>query len=197
MITTEKEEIVKNEILQQAQKLFQQYGLKKTTMDEIAESCGKAKSTLYHYFSSKEDVFDAVVDMEMINLRRHVKNKVEEKKSMRDKIKVYIMEFYKEVYQRANLYRLIKNDHIAEKLSKKNFRRMMDFETAYITRIIEDGYDSGEYTSIERPDIHWFSEMFLSGFLGTVQYTMEKDGFFDEEKIVKFTQMFVEKLFRQ
>jgi len=42
---TEKDEIVKNEILFQAQKLFQQYGLKKTTMDDIALACGKAKST--------------------------------------------------------------------------------------------------------------------------------------------------------
>ena len=197
MITTEKEEIVKNEILLQAQKLFQQYGLKKTTMDEIAESCGKAKSTLYHYFCSKEDVFDAVVDMEMLNLRRHVKNKVEENKIMADKIKVYILEFYKEIYQRTNLYRLIKNDHIAEKLSKKNFRRMMDFETAYMTRIIEDGYDSGEYMSVDRSEIPWFSEMFLAGFLGTVKYTMEKDGFFDEKKITKFTEMFIDKLFKQ
>ena len=44
----EKGDRVREEILVQAQILFQQYGLKKTTMDEIAAACGKAKSTLYH-----------------------------------------------------------------------------------------------------------------------------------------------------
>ena len=93
---TEKDEIIKNEILLQAQKLFQQYGLKKTTMDEIAIACGKAKSTLYHYFISKNEVFDAVVEMEVLNLRQHVKDKVEEHKKMLDKIKTYALEFHKE-----------------------------------------------------------------------------------------------------
>ncbi len=45
MMSISKDEIVKGEIVTKAQKLFQQFGLKKTTMDEIAEASGKAKST--------------------------------------------------------------------------------------------------------------------------------------------------------
>jgi AcrR family transcriptional regulator len=190
-----KDEIIRSEILSQAQKLFQQYGLKKTTMDEIAAACGKAKSTLYHYFKNKEEVFDAVIKEEIVNLRKHVKNKVEEYKGMNDKIMTYILEFYRGILTRTNLYRIIKQEHAVELATRKHFLKMMDFEQAYITRILEDGYDAGEYRNVNREDIPWITETFLAAFLGTVLYVMEKEGFFDEEKISKAIHYFVPKLF--
>ncbi|OYW78704.1 MAG: TetR family transcriptional regulator, partial [Sphingobacteriia bacterium 32-37-4] len=45
-----KEEIFKEDIIREAQKLFQAYGLKKTTMEDIAKALGKGKSTLYYYY---------------------------------------------------------------------------------------------------------------------------------------------------
>ena len=194
-MTLEKDEIVKAEILLQAQKLFQQFGLKKTTMDEIAAACGKAKSTLYHYFKSKEEVFDAVIHMEIINLRKYVKNKVEEHKTMLDKIITYIMEFNKEVINKANLYRIVKQDHISETLAKKHFLQMMKYEQSYIVRIMEDGYDAGEYKEVEREEIPWLAEMFLAAFYGVVQYSVEKDGFFDEEKLQKTAELITSRIF--
>ena len=192
---TEKDEIIKNEILLQAQKLFQQYGLKKTTMDEIAIACGKAKSTLYHYFISKNEVFDAVVEMEVLNLRQHVKDKVEEHKKMLDKIKTYALEFHKEAINKVNLYRIIKQDSIAESYAKNLFFKMMEFEQKYIVRILEDGYDSGEYKEISREEIPWVAEIFLAAFLGVVQYAIEKDGFLDEEKLERTINLIAPKIF--
>jgi len=195
-MVTAKDEIVKAEILVQAQKLFQQYGLKKTTMDEIAVACGKAKSTLYYYFKSKEEVFDAVILMEMVNLRKQVKDRVEEYRTMLDKIKTYICEFPRGIFHKANLYRIMNKDHIVEVTAKKHFLKMMEFEKSYITRIMEDGYDSGEYTQVERGDIPWSAEMFVAAFYGMVQYLIEKEGcFINEEKLLRVANLFVYKMF--
>lgn len=194
-MSTLKDEIVKDEILEQAQKLFQQFGLKKTTMDEIALACGKAKSTLYHYFKSKEEVFDAVIHMEVINLRQHVKDKVEEYKKMLDKLQAYVIEFNLEIIQKTNLYHIVKQDSMFETRAKKHFFQMLDFEKSYIMRILEDGYDSGEYRGVEREDIPWIAELFLAAFYGVVQYSVERDGTFDEEKLTKAALLFVPKLF--
>jgi len=60
-----KDDHIREEILEEAQKLFRQFGLKKTTMEDIAKAMGKGKSTLYYYFCSKEDIFDAVILKEM------------------------------------------------------------------------------------------------------------------------------------
>lgn len=194
-MSIEKDELVRNEILTQAQKLFQQFGLKKTTMDEIATACGKAKSTLYHYFKSKDEVFEAVIQMEMINLRKYVKSKVEENKTMIDKIKAYVIEFHKEVANKVNLYRLMKQDVFSLGISKKYFLHMMEFEQSYIIRILEDGFDSGEYKTTQREDIPWIAEMFLASFYGVVQYGIEKDGFYDEEKIVRIADLITPRIF--
>ena len=42
---------------------------------------------------------------------------------------------------------------------------MMEFEQKYIVRILEDGYDSGEYKEISREEIPWVAEIFLAAFL--------------------------------
>ncbi|MDP4278587.1 MAG: TetR/AcrR family transcriptional regulator, partial [Bacteroidota bacterium] len=74
--TIEKDESVRKEIVLAAQKLIQKFGLKKTTMNEIAAACGKAKITLYYYYYSLDDVYDAVFHMELENLRIQVNQKV-------------------------------------------------------------------------------------------------------------------------
>ncbi|HIE30743.1 TPA: TetR/AcrR family transcriptional regulator, partial [Candidatus Poribacteria bacterium] len=51
-------------IIEASRELFARFGLKKTTMDEIAKKCGMSKATLYYYFKSKEDIFRAVIDKE-------------------------------------------------------------------------------------------------------------------------------------
>ena len=191
----EKDEIVKTEIINQAQILFQQFGLKKTTMDEIASGCGKAKSTLYHYFTSKEDVFDAVIEKELVNLRKDVKNKVEEHKHMIDKISTYVLEFYKEVINKVNIYRVLKKEKIIENQGKKVFLRMMEFEKSYILRILEDGFDSGEYTPANREDLPLIAEMSLASIYGIMLYSIEKDGFIDHAKLQNIISLLVPKVF--
>lgn len=49
-------------ILDIAQKLFAKYGVAKTSMSAIAKELGGSKGTLYNYFSSKEEIFTAVMD---------------------------------------------------------------------------------------------------------------------------------------
>ena len=148
-----KDEIVKKEILENAQKLFQQFGLKKTTMDEIAEACGKAKSTLYHYFKSKEEVFDAVLNAELRSLRIIVKNKVDKIGSVKEKVITYFITYHNEVVSRANLYRIVKHKLLNESIAQKYFKYLMEYEISYITRILEDSFDVDELKGFNKEDI--------------------------------------------
>jgi len=191
----EKDEIVKTEILEEAQKLFQQYGLKKTTMDEIAAACGKAKSTLYHYFTSKEEVFDAVVEMELTNLRKQVKEKVEQQKTITDKLKTYMIEFQKGSLCMANIYRIMNDANYEQRNSKDRFCRMMDFEKAYLLRVMIDAYDSGECRSIDREDLPLMAEAMLAGYFGAVKYALIRERSYDPEKLERIAGIFATKLF--
>ena len=189
-----KEDAVKEEILEEARKLFQQYGLKKATMDDIALASGKAKSTLYYYFKNKEEVIDSVIHYEIVNLRQHVKKAVDKQESMRDKIKAYVIEFYSEVIKRENLYRIIKRDS-TNKTGKVHLKKMVDFEQAYITRILEDGYDAGEYKNVKREDIPWIAQIVITTYYGAVLYMFEIEGTLDCDKIEKASNFIAQKLF--
>jgi AcrR family transcriptional regulator len=52
-----KTELKKEQILEAARDLFSQAGYSKTTMHEIADTLGMAKSALYYYYTNKEQLF--------------------------------------------------------------------------------------------------------------------------------------------
>jgi AcrR family transcriptional regulator len=70
--TLQRDEIVVRDIVETARVLFKQSGFKKTTMGDIARSLGKAKSSLYYYYPSKEDIFEAVLHAEMDELLEQI-----------------------------------------------------------------------------------------------------------------------------
>lgn len=52
----------RNEILQAAEKLFYEKGYDSTSITDILKIVGIAKGTLYYYFTSKEEIMNAIID---------------------------------------------------------------------------------------------------------------------------------------
>lgn len=52
----------RSEIIDTARHLFQTREYDKTTMHDVMELLGIAKGTIYHYFKSKEALFEAVIE---------------------------------------------------------------------------------------------------------------------------------------
>ena len=59
-------------IIKEALNLFRTQGYHKTTMSNIGDACGLLKGSIYHYFSSKEDLMKEVLEV----LRDHYRDKV-------------------------------------------------------------------------------------------------------------------------
>jgi AcrR family transcriptional regulator len=57
-----KAEIRRQEIVAAARQLFQTKEYEKTTMQDVMDQLGIAKGTIYHYFKSKEELLEAVVE---------------------------------------------------------------------------------------------------------------------------------------
>ena len=60
--TVKKPEERRQEIVETARELFQKKNYESTTMQDIMNALGIAKGTIYHYFKSKEDLLEAVVE---------------------------------------------------------------------------------------------------------------------------------------
>lgn len=52
----------KNEILDVAEQLFEYRGFDNTSTNDIINTIGIARGTLYHHFKSKEDILDAMIE---------------------------------------------------------------------------------------------------------------------------------------
>ena len=60
--TVKKPEERRQEIVETARELFQNKSYESTTMQDIMNALGIAKGTIYHYFKSKEELLEAVVE---------------------------------------------------------------------------------------------------------------------------------------
>lgn len=67
----------KQQIIKAAAKRFARHGLAKTTLDEVARDIRIGKATIYHYFTSKDDLFFATLKWECENFIDQIKNILE------------------------------------------------------------------------------------------------------------------------
>jgi len=63
----------KSQIIKAAAKRFARHGLGKTTLDEVARDIRIGKATIYHYFTSKDDLYFATLKWECENFIEQIK----------------------------------------------------------------------------------------------------------------------------
>ncbi|MBK1895140.1 TetR/AcrR family transcriptional regulator [Chryseobacterium paridis] len=149
------EEILKSQILQTAQELYQRYGIKKVTMDDVAKAVGKTRSALYYYFKNRDELFEAV----MISLVDEVKNELEEiiykEKKLESRIQAFCFAKVKGFNKTRNFISAIEARMDSEERSKYSdiiwqiHQRMMQSETTLLKRVIHESAETGE---ILKPD---------------------------------------------
>jgi AcrR family transcriptional regulator len=77
-------------ILASASRLFERFGPKKTTIDDIARAAGLGKGTIYLYFKSKDEIFLTVVRHEMAGLLAKVRAALAEGGSCEECLRRYM-----------------------------------------------------------------------------------------------------------
>jgi AcrR family transcriptional regulator len=105
-----KKDINKEVILKTAREIFSKYGYKKTTLDDIANAVRKGKSSLYYYFKSKEDLFQAVIMKEVSILSHELEIVINRNTDPVDKLRDYILTKLTTFRNLANFYHAIETD---------------------------------------------------------------------------------------
>jgi AcrR family transcriptional regulator len=176
----EKEEIIIWEIIESAKKQFQQYGLHKTTMEDIAKSAGKGKSTLYYYFKSKDEIFDRVIEEEMNDFFSSVKAAVEKEERVSEKLRMYILLKVQKLKQKANLYRLTLETYNTVELNG-HFRKLRDLyddkEVHLINSILQKGLEENLFGTTIKEDLELLSEVLVASIRGIEMEIITRDKF--------------------
>jgi len=139
----------KDSIVLVAQKMFKRFGFRKTTMDEIAVAARKGKSSLYYYFKSKEEVFEAVVEKEATTLRTDIITNIGKCNSAMEKLRVYIFVRMDGFRNWGNFYEALKDEYLSNYEFIEKIRIKYDrSETETITQIINEGIENKEFKDL-------------------------------------------------
>lgn len=132
-------------ILKIAQDIFSKYGYKKTTLDDIANAVRKGKSSLYYYFKSKEDLFQAVIMKEVDLLAKELDRVINRNTEPADKLRDYMLTKITTFRNLANFYHALENDVTAISFINDVKHRYEQDEIRLIKRILIEGVRKGEF----------------------------------------------------
>jgi AcrR family transcriptional regulator len=116
--------------------IFSRYGFRKTTMDEIARELKMGKSSIYYYFKSKEDIFEAVVLYEANTLRNELTTSIKAVESPVEKMKNYVFVRMKAFEKLSNYYNAIFDKNLDHFEFIENIRAKYDREELAILRLL-------------------------------------------------------------
>ena len=146
-------------ILEAARKRFRYYGVKKTTMQEIARDAGLAVGTLYLYFKDKDDLLVACTEEYVARHRRQAEAILACDASAGDKLRRYVLDrFRASQATRAGGGRPAA-ELLREVLRVRPERRLEEGRTMaeYFVRILRLGIEAGElYTEDPERDARVF-----------------------------------------
>jgi AcrR family transcriptional regulator len=168
--TLQRDEIIVRDIVDTARGLFKKSGFKKTTMGDIARGLGKAKSSLYYYYPSKEDIFEAVLHAEMEELLVQINQSVRNARTSKEKLIIYCRCRLIKLNELCNLSDALKSE-IGElhELHCIMTDLKCQFDTTHVElvkEILAEGVANGEFKKINEQNIELVAYLMVSSFRG-------------------------------
>ncbi len=172
---TKGHDVRKKEILDAAERLFGEKGYDETSIQAIIDHVGIAKGTFYHYFSSKSELLDALMER-IVEEIRAVLDAIMERGELDalGRIVAASASFANMGKGRERLMEYIheeRNAHIHLKIEKK----VIPLVAPYLERIIEEGNAEGSF-NVRYPRETGIALLGISGavFEGRHSHTMDK-----------------------
>jgi len=170
-----------------ARTLFSRFGYNKTTVDDIARESFVAKSTVYNYFNSKEEIFDAVIEKEGGILFHEINKAIEDISDPYEMLRVYAKTRMLHVKQLRNLYYVLTDDYLMHhSFIDKARNKSLEREIKVIAGILKQGVDGGFFkvkdlnltsfliiTAWKGLDIPWTVDVELPDPYESVDYIIE------------------------
>lgn len=165
--TLQRDEIIVRDILDTARALFKKSGFKKTTMGDIARSMGKAKSSLYYYYPSKDDIFEAVLYAEMDELLDQIHREIAKATSSKEKLTTYCRCRLEKLRELCNLSDALKSEIAELGCLMEQLKRQFDTtHVELVKNILEEGVHNGEFKQLNDDNIELIAYLMVSSFRG-------------------------------
>ena len=139
----------KQSILDAAQRLLAKYGYAGLSMRELAEECGLAKATIYHYFHDKQAIVLSVLERDMSIVLAGTMAAAEQEENCIEKLRAIIRTHYVMMRERhALIINVIREINGVELQLHELKRKHMAAYCSPIAKIIEDGIAQGIFRPV-------------------------------------------------
>ena len=116
--TAEEKEVIRKKLHKVAKECLQRYGVKKTTVDQMAAMVDISKGSFYNFYSSKEMLFFAVLEEYQIDVMNRLTEQLDmEAKIDTNRLVQLLYDFYQD-FRYSFMYTIFKN-HEMELLVRK------------------------------------------------------------------------------
>lgn len=153
------------EIVLASERLFSENGYDETPVERIIEEVGIAKGTFYHYFRSKEEILDAIIEDIYEEIEEGISRIVKDQAIDPPMKLILIMDLFNRISAgREKLVDLIHEDRNVL-LHWKLEKRMNPFLIGHFKDIIEEGRDDKTF-DVEDPEMTSMSLLGAMAYIG-------------------------------
>ena len=134
----------KRKIFETSMKLFADKGYDATSIEEITASVGVAKGTLYYHFSSKEEIFNFLIEEGMKLLKNSISIKTAKMTNSLDRLRAIVLIQIKILFKYENFITIILSQIWGNDDRSKMCRNYVFEYIQMIEEIVKEGIDKGE-----------------------------------------------------
>ena len=182
----------KRKIFETSMKLFAEKGYEATSIEEITATVGVAKGTLYYHFSSKEEIFNFLVEEGMKLLKNSIEIKTAKCDNTIDKLKAVVLIQLKGIKKYENVLTIVMSQVWGNEPRNVLCKEKVLEYINVIQNIIDEGLEKGD---IKQCDSEVLACELFSLTCSTLIYR-RKVGEFDINKLYKeYEKILLDKLF--
>jgi AcrR family transcriptional regulator len=156
------------QLLEVARKVFGRHGFHTVTMDTVAKEAGVTKPILYDHFPSKRDLYLALLEADLANLRERLHDALDRSAGNRERIRGSFQAYFDFVDEHAEGFRLLMQEATGP---ERQFREMVgQLRSEIMGRVTEIIVRESKGT-VDRSD----AEVVALGLIGMVEFTAQRN----------------------
>ena len=172
----------KRKIFETSMKLFAEKGYDATSIEEITATVGVAKGTLYYHFSSKEEIFNFLIEEGIKLLQNSIDIKISKLDNYIDKIKAIVLIEIKIVNKYEDFITILLSQFYGKEARNKKCQNLVYEYIDKIEKIVEEGIISGE---IKNENSKAIASEIYGLIASTLVYKMKNNEEIDVKKLYK------------
>lgn len=160
----------KRKIFETSMKLFAEKGYDATSIEEITATVGVAKGTLYYHFSSKEEIFNFLIEEGVKLLQNSIDIKTSKWDNYIDKLKAVVLIQIKIVAKYEDFITILLSQFYGKEARNQMCQKHIYEYIDKIEKIVEEGMKAGQ---IKKGDVKAIASEIYALIASTLIYKMK------------------------